>query len=88
MRAAAACLALAACAGAPAPVGADRAAQADACHRAVAAHVGLPAEAVATVWREDGADGIAVFEARDGDRLHLCEVDAAGRVLRLAHPPE
>ena len=86
-RVAAACLALAACAEAPPPpAGPDRAAQEAACAAAVAAHVGLPAEAVATVWRETGPDGVAVFEARDGNRLHLCEVSVAGRVSRIEHP--
>lgn len=57
-----------------------------ACAAATAAHVGAPVAAVATAWRETGPDGLAVFEARDGDRLHLCSVDAGGRVLRLDHP--
>jgi len=88
-RAIVACVALAACAEAPATApGPDRAAQEAACDAVVAAHVGLAPDAVATAWRETGTDGIAVFEARDGSRLHLCEVDAAGRVLRLDHPRE
>lgn len=88
-RAIVACCAVAACAEAPATApGPDRAAQETACDRAVAAHVGLAPDAVATALREARANGIAVFEARDGGRMHLCEVDAAGRVLRLDHPLE
>ncbi len=80
------CLALAACAEAP-PAGPDAAAQATACGRATAGHVGLPAAALVVGGRAERADGAAVIEVRDGDRLHLCTVDAAGRVLRLDHPP-
>ncbi len=65
---------------------ADRAAQARACDEAVALHVKRSPDAVATIWRETGPASVAIFEARDGDRLHTCEVDAAGRVLRLDHP--
>jgi len=81
------CLGLAACAEAAPPAASDRAAQEVACDLATAAHIGLPPDAVATAWHETGPAGIAVFQALDGERLHLCTVDAAGRVLRLEHPP-
>lgn len=81
-------LALAACADAPAPappVPGRAAAAAAACDRAVAAHVGKPPDAVATVWRAATASGGALFETRDGDRVHTCAVSASGRVLELQH---
>jgi hypothetical protein len=61
---------------------------AEACQAAVAAHVGKPADAVAVDWLRTKPDGIEVFEAVDGGRRHTCDVDAAGRVLRIDHPPE
>lgn len=78
--------ALASCAAPQVPPGPDRGAQEAACTAAVAAHVGLPPEAVATRWRETGASGVAIFEIRDGGRMHTCEADAGGRVLRILHP--
>jgi hypothetical protein len=41
---------------------------------------------VAAAFRETTPAGIAVVEARDGDRVHTCDVYAAGRVLRIDHP--
>jgi hypothetical protein len=65
----------------------SRAVEESACAAVVAEHVGLgPGDVVAT-WRERRPDGIAVVEVRDGDRLHTCDVDAAGRVLSIDHPP-
>ncbi|MBP7003365.1 hypothetical protein [Amaricoccus sp.] len=86
----AALLLLAACAGPepasePAP---PSVAGAEACQAAVAAHVGKPEDAVAVDWVETRAGGVEVFAAVDGTRRHTCDVDAAGRVLRIDHPAE
>lgn len=56
-----------------------------ACQATIAAHVGRPAAEVTTRWLAESA-GIASVEARDGDRVHICTVDAAGRVLGYIHP--
>jgi len=81
--------ALAGCAAAPQRSGeaqGDPAAQEAACLGAVAAHVGRPEAEVSVAVRETTPEGVSVYEARDGTRLHLCEVDARARVLRLLHP--
>lgn len=77
---------LAAC-GEVAPVATDdlRARQEAACTAAIAAHVARPPAEVASRWLSE-ANGVAEIEARDGDRLHLCQVDASGRVLGYSHP--
>lgn len=74
---------LAACAEPPA---ADIGAQQEAaCIAAIAAHVRRPASEI-SARRISAAAGIALIETRDGDRLHLCRADAAGRVLGYDHP--
>ncbi len=78
--------ALLACAPAPGPAAPDRATQQAACVSAVAAHLGLPPGAVTSGWRSTAPDGVALFEVRDGGRMHTCEADAGGRVLRIEHP--
>jgi hypothetical protein len=76
---------VAGCAAAPDPAG-SRAEQERACAAAVAGHVALPVEAVSASWSRAGADGHAIVEVRDGDRLHTCEVDDDLRVYALMHP--
>ena len=54
-------------------------------------HVGKPAEAVSARFDAVGADGVSVVVVTDaggagGERMHTCEVDAAGRVLAIRHP--
>jgi hypothetical protein len=78
-------LILAACTAPPAPETPGRDALAGACAAAVAGHVGKPVEAVEITFRETAPDGVTVFAVRDGDRVHDCRIDAAGRVLRLDH---
>ena len=61
-----------------------------ACAAVVAEHVGKPVEAVAA-GRADRGSGISVVAVTDaggagGERVHTCEVDAAGRVLAIRHP--
>ena len=48
-------------------------------------------EAVAARFEATGADGVSVVVVTDasgagGERVHTCEVDAAGRVLAIRHP--
>lgn len=76
---------LAACMQAEPAPGDPRARQEAACAAAIAAHVGRPAGEVTSRWMSE-AGGVASVEARDGDRLHLCSVDASGRVLGYSHP--
>ena len=57
-----------------------------ACTAAIAAHLGRPATDIAARWRTEGAGGVARVEARDGNRLHLCDVDSSGRVIGYSHP--
>jgi hypothetical protein len=62
-----------------------------ACAGVVADHVGKPAEAVSARFDAVGADGVSVVVVTDaggagGERIHTCEVDAAGRVLAIRHP--
>jgi hypothetical protein len=78
-------LILAACAPAPDPGIAARDALGGACAAAVAGHVGKPVEAVEITFRETAPDGVTIFAARDGDRVHDCRIDATGRVLRVDH---
>ena len=56
-----------------------------ACTATIAAHIARPASEVTSRWLSE-ADGVANVEARDGHRLHLCRVDASGRVLGYSHP--
>lgn len=84
----AALLLLGACAAEPPEPAPPSAAGAEACQAAVAAHVGKGVDAVAVDWVETRPDGVEVFEAVDGSRRHTCDVDAAGRVLAIDHPPE
>jgi hypothetical protein len=58
---------------------------------AVAAHVGKPTDAVAASWSgatEAGTAMVTVSDAEAGgaERVHTCEVDAAGRVRAIRHP--
>jgi hypothetical protein len=78
-------LILAACTAPPAPEAPSRDDLARACAAAVAGHVGKPVAAVETRFRATDPDGVTVFAVRDGDRVHDCRIDAAGRVLRLDH---
>ena len=84
---------LAGCAAQPAPDAAEaaRAGEARACAAAVAEHVGKTEDAVTATWDHATARGTTVFvvtdaEASGSDRVHTCEVDAAGRVLAILHP--
>ena len=71
--------------GAEAPGADPRVRQEAACTAAIAAHVGRPAAEVTSRWLS-ATDGVASVEARDGNRRHLCTVDAAGRVIGYSHP--
>jgi hypothetical protein len=62
-----------------------------ACAAVVAGHVGKPVEAVAATLGPNGEAGVSVVVVTDasgagGERVHTCEVDAAGRVLAIRHP--
>ncbi|WP_134725054.1 hypothetical protein [Paracoccus luteus] len=59
--------------------------QETACAAAIAAHIRRPVAEV-TVRRVADTGGTATVEARDGNRLHLCRVDASGTVLGYSHP--
>lgn len=79
---------LAACSDAapPAKPAADlRAGQVAACTAVIAGHVGRPVSEVSGRWlSQQGV--VAQIETLDGDRRHLCQVDASGRVLGYSHP--
>jgi hypothetical protein len=60
------------------------------CAGIVAEHVGKPVEAVAARFEATGANGVSIVVVTDaggagGERVHTCEVDAAGRVLAIRH---
>ncbi|MBW7922046.1 MAG: hypothetical protein H3C51_08105 [Rubellimicrobium sp.] len=79
-------LALAACAlpeAVPDPALVAR--QEAACTAAIAQHVRRPESAVTARFLSE-AGGIATVETLDGDRRHLCMVDAGGRVIDYRHP--
>jgi hypothetical protein len=83
-------LALAGCAAQP-EAGADRSRLVAACAMAVAAHVGKTMDAVTAEWTGTTPAGIGLVTVSDaagagGERVHTCEVDGAGQVLRLDHP--
>lgn len=78
-------LILAACTAPPAPEVPSREALAQACAAVVAKHVGKPVAMVETTFRTTDPSGLTVFAVRDGNRVHDCRIDAAGRVLRLDH---
>ena len=80
-------LLMAGCGDAPsvAAAGDLRARQEAACTAAIAAHIRQPETNVASRWQSE-AGGVASVEAIDGNRRHLCTVDAAGRVLGYSHP--
>jgi hypothetical protein len=70
---------------------AARETQVAACAAAVAAHVGKATDAVAASWAattEAGTAIVTVSDAQAGgaERVHTCEVDAAGRVRAIEHP--
>ncbi len=54
-----------------------------ACAAAIADHIGGPITSVR--WLSQ-TDGIATVETLDGNRRHLCTVNAAGRVTGYSHP--
>lgn len=56
-----------------------------ACSAQIAAHIRRPVAEVTSRWISE-TDGIATIEARDGNRPHLCRVDATGQVLGFVHP--
>lgn len=56
-----------------------------ACTTSIAAHVGRPPAEVRSRWLSE-VGGVARVEARDGDRLHICNVDGSGRVMGYTHP--
>lgn len=62
-----------------------KARQEAACKAAIADHIRRPAEVITTRWISE-TDGRAEIEARDDDRLHICDVDAAGNLLDYRHP--
>ena len=62
-----------------------KARQEAACTAAIAEHIRQPPEAI-TSRRVSETGGRAQVEARDGDRLHICDVDAAGNLLDYRHP--
>ncbi|MBD9529829.1 hypothetical protein [Paracoccus sp. PAR01] len=62
-----------------------RARQEAACTATIAAHIHRPATEITARWISQ-TGGIAKVETRDGNRLHLCDVDASGRVLGYTHP--
>ena len=77
---------LAACvAEGPAPEAELRARQEAACAVVIAEHVRRPVAEVSTRWLSSAA-GVATVEARDGARIHHCQVDGAARVLGYTHP--
>jgi len=76
---------LAACDGALAPDPALRSRQEAACRAVIAAHIGRSPGEVVAEWVSETA-GVAQVAARDGNRLHICKVDDAGRVLGYTHP--
>ena len=84
MRSALLLLPLSACVAAG-PSGPDHAGQEAACAAVIAAHVRRPVAEVQPRWLSE-ANGIARVETLDGSRRHICEVDAAGRVLGYIHP--
>lgn len=75
-------------AAAPASAGADlRSQQQAACTATVATHLNKSILDITARWLSE-ADGIASVEAIDGNRRHLCNVDANGRVVSYSHPRE
>ena len=76
---------LAACVASEQPRADLRARQEAACAAVIAAHVGRPLGEVSSRWISE-AGGVAQVEARDGNRLHICDVDTSGRVLGYSHP--
>lgn len=65
--------------------GDPRALQEAACAAVIAAHVGRPESEVTARWIV-ATDGLAQVEARDGDRVHVCQVTASGQVVGYTHP--
>ncbi|MBC9246390.1 hypothetical protein H4P12_06620 [Paracoccus sp. 11-3] len=81
---------LTACTQAAAPASSDvdiRSQQQAACTATVATHLNKSIVDITARWLSE-ADGIANVEAIDGDRRHLCNVDATGRVVSYSHPRE
>ena len=46
----------------------------------------MPGVGPITARRVSETGGSATVEVRDGNRLHLCQVDGSGRVLGFSHP--
>jgi hypothetical protein len=88
-----ACLGLAACTPpAEGPEGSLRERQVAACAAVTAEHLGRPGTDLTAAWLGTTPAGTALVELPDPARPHVCEVDAAARVLRLDHlgrePPD
>jgi hypothetical protein len=84
-------LALAGCAPQPETAEADRSGLVSACAAAVAAHVGKGTDAVTAEWTGTTPEGMGLVTVTDaqgagGERVHTCQVDGTGRVLRIDHP--
>ena len=83
-------LALAGCAAQPEPA-ADRSRLVTACAAAVATHVGKTVDAVSAARTGTTPEGVGIVTVSDmqgagAERVHTCEVDGAGQVLRIDHP--
>jgi hypothetical protein len=78
-------LLVASCANSAPPADDLRARQEAAYTTVIAAHIGRPPVDVASRWLSE-AEGIAKVEARDGNRPHICDVDASSQVLGYIHP--
>jgi hypothetical protein len=84
-------LALAGCAAQTESAGPDRSALVAACAAAVAEHVGKGTEQVEAAWAGTSPAGLGLVRVSDAqgagaERVHSCEVDGAGGVLRIDHP--
>jgi hypothetical protein len=82
-------LLIAGCAAAEAPAP-DRSREIGACTAVVAEHVGAPASTLTATWEGTTPSGIGVVRVVDeamgaGDRVHRCELDAAGDVRAVLH---
>ncbi|MDB6181149.1 hypothetical protein [Paracoccus fistulariae] len=56
-----------------------------ACTAAIAAHINRSILDIRPRWLSE-TDGIATVETMDGNRRHLCQVDADGHVIGFSHP--
>lgn len=76
---------LAACAGLDSAATDSRAREEAACTAVIAAHIGRPPAEVTSRWISE-AGGVAKVEARDDDRIHICDISSTGQVLGYVHP--